>query len=134
MRLGFGAAFLRAVRFTFLRSVLSVMLLVLATFNLLPLNVFNAHRVGVCEFHGNRDERCSQSCAGALLRHSFLICAANSAATKALELNRWPVKKNFYWLCHSLPPAYTDRNPVGFGVLPKWVTTNGKTTCKLGRI
>jgi len=51
-----GAAFLRAARFTFLRSSLSSILVVSATYNLFRCNLFRvSHKSGRCEVYVNRD-------------------------------------------------------------------------------
>jgi hypothetical protein len=51
-----GAAFLRAVRFTFFRSSLSSILVVSATCNLFHCNLFgDPHKSGRCDVYVNRD-------------------------------------------------------------------------------
>jgi hypothetical protein len=56
VRFALGAAFLRAARFTFLRSILSSIFFVFANEKPLLLNLFNVFRVcGGCESYVNRD-------------------------------------------------------------------------------
>lgn len=56
VRLAFGTAFLRAVRFSFLRSSLSSIFVVSATCNLFHCNMFwNSRESGLCALYVNRD-------------------------------------------------------------------------------
>lgn len=63
VRFALGAAFLRAVRFSFLRSSLSSTLVVSATYNLFRCNLFRVSRKsGRCDLYVNRD--CARAKAG----------------------------------------------------------------------
>ena len=56
VRLALGAAFLRAALFSFLRSSLSSILVVSATYNLFRCNLFRvSRRTGRCEVYVSRD-------------------------------------------------------------------------------
>lgn len=62
VRLALGAAFLRAVRFSFFRSSLSAILVVLATCNLIHCNLLCVPRdPGDCDHYVNRERRPDES-------------------------------------------------------------------------
>ena len=69
VRFALGAAFLRAMRFTFLRSSLSSILVVSATCNLFRCNLFRVSRKsGRCEFYVNREFHWAKAACARLLR------------------------------------------------------------------
>src|ERR1039457_158387 len=67
VRFAWGAAFLRAARFSFFRSCVSSILVVSATCNLFRCNLFRVSRKsGGCDLYGNREiARAKAGCAGA---------------------------------------------------------------------